>query len=151
MQTAQKRRHMIFFGQSPNLGLKGDFDGGNEVQVEDEKVVENEEVVESEDEATTSKNTRIKFLTQVSKCKTDSREYVSQEFEVDDIISVLISKDESGHTDFPRLAGRILNISQHASAHATYEIVCAYGVLGMRYYAKDLELFMATVKIHNSI
>ena len=192
MQNSTKTTpYDIVFGQGPNLGLNGVFDGGNEVEVEDaevedEKVVENEEVVdhvdheevvdhvdheeiagheevvESEDEATTSKNTRSTFLTQVSKRKADSREYMSQkhnhkknknihEFEVDDIISVLIPKVDSGHTDFPRLAGRILNISQHASAHASYEIVCAYGVLDKRYYAKDLELFMGTVKIHNSI
>ena len=54
------------------------------------------------------------------------------EFEVNDIISVLIPKVDSGHTDFPRLVGKIINIKQHEKSHPSYEIICAYGVLDKR-------------------
>ena len=189
MQNSTKTTpYDIVFGQNPNIGLNGVFDGGNEEvddneapadheevveneKVDDNEAVDHEEVVESqvvdtliiEDEATTLKLTRSKFLTQVSKRKADSRDFMSQkhnhkknknihEFEVDDIISVLIPKVDSGHTDFPRLVGKILSVNnQHASSHPSYEIVCEYGVLDKRYYAKDLELYMGTIKIHNAI
>ena len=61
------------------------------------------------------------------------------EFQVDDIISVLIPKVDSGHTDFPRLVGKILNVNnQHANAHPSFRTKSFVRVLKPRILVKSL-------------
>ena len=82
MQNSTKTTpYDIVFVKSPNLGLSGVFDGGNEEVLDQEEAADNEEIVDHEEvveteqvldtellieeEATTSKLTRRTFLTQV--------------------------------------------------------------------------------------
>jgi len=61
--------------------------------------------------------------------KTNKKTHV---FNIDDYVSVSIPSVDRGHSDFPRLPGKLISIKSGKNKHICYTIATEYGVLNKR-------------------
>jgi hypothetical protein len=126
-----------------NESNKDDDEEDEEEDVEEDEEADVEKVEDVVDDK--DKIYRTNMLQEVLKRKVISRKKMENQhnfkknkkthnFNINDHVSVFIPSVDRGHSDFPRLPGKITAIKGGKNTHMCYTIALAYGTFNVGYY-----------------